>query len=495
MKFLIKICLIIFIQSVDTACAQAEKKTLEIFDRVVNSIGNNFNGVPKIEIVTSENNPAYFSPKNKTIYIENKVLNIFKDHENFEDIISYLIAHELAHHYLNHGWMRNIDFGYTSTIGNYMIDQNNSNQKKIDEIQADIFGGFYAKIAGYDALSFGKYCLESIYKEYNIPNEIRGYPSLNERIEIVNSNIEKTNELAEIFSIANLYLVIGDYENANNCYVEILNNNFTSREIYNNIGLISLLKSIEILNQGDKNFLFPVYIEQNTYAENKQSRNFVKEDIEKLLKISMEYFDQSIGKDPYYVPALTNKLVVEFILKVIENDLDKEFYKKIESTTNIDNEKVQDLLILHKIYNDKKINERDLVSASEISKINFSIYNKQKNIDDKSEFKLNRYEKIDNENYFWINNFDQRIYISNSRDNLSIKNYNGYTLLKGFKDKNIFTINDTDYLNYINLNKEKLSYQKVFKLNSFSYKLIENENLILKFNQDNLLVEAVLFNQ
>ena len=46
--------------------------------------------------------------------------------------------------------------------------------------------------------------------------------SLNERIEIVNSNIEKTNELAEIFSIANLYLVIGEYENANNCYVEIL---------------------------------------------------------------------------------------------------------------------------------------------------------------------------------------------------------------------------------------------------------------------------------
>ena len=245
----------------------------------------------------------------------------------------------------------------------------------------------------------------------------------------------------------------------------------------------------------DKNFLFPVYIEQNTYAENKQSRNFVKEDIEKLLKISMEYFDQSIGKDPSYVPALTNKLVVEFILKVIENDLDKEFYKKIESTTNIDNERVQDLLILHKIYNNKKINERDLLLASEISKINFSSYKKQKNIDDKSEFKLNRYEKIDNENYFWINNFDQRIYISNSRDNLSIKNYNGYTLLKGFKDKNIFTINDTDYLNYINLNKEKLSYQKVFKLNSFTYKLIENENLILKYSQDNLLVEAVLFNQ
>ena len=108
---------------------------------------------------------------------------------------------------------------------------------------------------------------------------------------------------------------------------------------------------------------------------------------------------------------------------------------------------------------------------------------------------MNRFEKIDNENYFWINSFDQKIYISNSRDNLSIKNYNGYKLLKGFKDKNIFTINDTDYLNYINLNKEKLSYQKVFKLNSFTYKLIENENLILKFNQHNLLVEVVLFNQ
>ena len=83
--------------------------------------------------------------------------------------------------------------------------------------------------------------------------------------------------------------------------------------------MVSLLKSIEILNEIDENFLCPVYIEQNTYAENKQRRNFVKEDIEKLLKISMEYFDQSIGKDPSYEPALTNKLVGEFILKVIKN--------------------------------------------------------------------------------------------------------------------------------------------------------------------------------
>ncbi len=495
MRFLLNTCLILFILNFGLTHGQSEKKALEIFNRVVNSIGNNFNGIPKIEIVDSENNPAYFSPKNKTIYIENKVLNIFKDHENFDDILSYLIAHELAHHYLNHGWMRNIDFGYTSTIGNYMVDQNNSNQKKIDEIQADIFGGFYAKIAGYDALSFGKYCLESIYKEYNIPNEIRGYPSLNERIEIVNSNIEKTNELAEIFSIANIYLVIGEYESANNCYIEILNNNFTSREIYNNIGLISLLKSIEIINGDGKNFMFPVYIEQNTYAENKQSRNFVKEDIEKLIKISEEYFNKSIEKDPSYIPALTNQLVSEFILKVIDDKLDRVFYKKIQNSTNIDEERIQDLLILHKIYNDKKINEQDLASASEISKINFSIYKNKKNFGDKNEFKISKYEKIDDENYFWINSFDQKIYIANSRDNLSIKNYTGYTLLKGFKDKNIFNIYDPNYLEYINSNIDRITFKKIFKLNSFTYKLIENENLILKFNQDNLLVEAVLFNQ
>jgi len=75
MKFLLKICLIIFILSVDTACAQAEKKTLEIFDRVVNSIGNNFNGVPKIEIVNDYSNPGSLILKPASFFAKSTIFS------------------------------------------------------------------------------------------------------------------------------------------------------------------------------------------------------------------------------------------------------------------------------------------------------------------------------------------------------------------------------------------------------------------------------------
>ena len=149
-----------------------EEIAQNVFKKIINSIGNNFNQPPILEIVNTENNPAYYSPRDNKIYIEDKTLKIFENNKNFEDILAYLIAHELAHHYLNHGWMRNLDFGYSSTIGNFIIDEDNKNQKKIDETQADIFGGFFAKIAGYDALNFGEYCLREIYKEYEIPESI-----------------------------------------------------------------------------------------------------------------------------------------------------------------------------------------------------------------------------------------------------------------------------------------------------------------------------------
>ena len=58
-------------------------------------------------------------------------------------------------------------------------------QRKIAEIQADTFAGFFGQIAGYNVLSNAKSTLTQIYEDYNLPPEINGYPSLNERIQIV----------------------------------------------------------------------------------------------------------------------------------------------------------------------------------------------------------------------------------------------------------------------------------------------------------------------
>ena len=46
-----------------------------IFNKIVNTIGNNFNGAPKLEIIDTENNPAYFLPNEKKFSLKIKRLN------------------------------------------------------------------------------------------------------------------------------------------------------------------------------------------------------------------------------------------------------------------------------------------------------------------------------------------------------------------------------------------------------------------------------------
>tara|TARA_B100001093_G_scaffold126525_1_gene119090 strand:+ start:344 stop:1807 length:1464 start_codon:yes stop_codon:yes gene_type:complete len=468
-----------------------EKIAQDVFKKIVNSIGNNFNQLPTLEIVKTENNPAYYSPRDNKIYIEKKTLTIFENNKNFEDILAYLIAHELAHHYLNHGWMRNLDFGYSSTIGNFIIDGDNKKQKKIDETQADIFGGFFAKIAGYDALNFGEYCLREIYKEYEIPESISGYPSLSERIEIIESNVDKTNQLSKIFDLGNLFLSIGDYETANNCYTRILNEKFTSREIYNNIGVIYLLKAIDIYNSGNKEYIFPVYIEINSRANNNLSRAVDYSNIKNLLDDAKFYFENSTKKDIEYVPPKVNLLVTNFILNLLNKNINKKSYEELSQKIHIDNERVNDLLILHKIFSKKKIKRKEIENASLISRLNFDKHIDKKN-NESVKIDVKRYNKFSYDDFLFISKPYQRISLTGS-GKIILKNYDDYTLIKAAKDKFIFRVFDKDYLSYIESILNKINYSRVYDLNSKKFKLIENEKMIVVTDSDGQIIEIILF--
>lgn len=482
--------ILLFIVSINANSQEIIVK--DVFDKIVNSIGNNINPPPIIEIVKTDNNPAYYNPRENKICIEEKVLSIFKDNKNFEDIIAYLIAHELAHHYLNHGWMRNLDFGYSSTIGNFIIDEDNKNQKKIDETQADIFGGFFAKIAGFDALNHGEYCLKEIYKEYKIPESISGYPSLNERIEIIKLNIDKTNELSQIFDLGNLFLTIGDFVNANNCYSKILNEKFTSREIYNNIGVISLLKAISIYNNGNKEYIFPVYIEINSRANNNLNRAIDYSEINNLLNNAKFYFENSIKKDNEFVPPKVNLLVTNFILDLINKNLNKKSYQELSQKLYIDNERVSDLLVLHKIFSKKKLKRKEIENGSLISRLNFDLYS-SKESNESIHLDIKRYNKFSSDDFLFISRPYQRINLSGS-GKIIIKNHDNYTLVKVASDKFIFRVFDKDYLSYFQSSiSNKINYTKVYNLNSKNYKIIEDKKMIVVSKNNDEIIEIILF--
>ena len=303
--------------------------------------------------------------------------------------------------------------------------------------------------------------------------------------------MKKTNELSNIFELGNLFLSIGDYKTANNCYSKILNEKFSSREIYNNIGVISLLKAIDIFNSGNKEYVFPVYIEINSRANNNLSRTIENLEIESHLNNAKSYFENSIKKDIEYIPAKVNLLVTNFILNLINENLSNKSYKALSEQLSLDKQRVNDLLILHKIFSKKKIKRKEIEKGSLISKLNFEKYTDQKIIKSES-FNIEKYNKISSDDFLFIDRPYERINLPGS-GRIILKNYDNYNLIKLGKDRFVFRVIDKDYLNYIQTISNKINYSRIYDLNSKKFKLIENEKMLVVSNSVGKIIEIILF--
>ena len=251
-----------------------------IYNDIIKSIGNKSPLKPKLNIISSKTRVAYIT--RGEIFIEQKTIDLFCNEKDFESKIAYILSHEIAHHYLRHDWMRNSGLLYQ--MKDFVGENNDSTQRKIAETQADAFAGFFSLQAGYKSLNYAKEVLTKLYQEYDIPEIIPGYPSLSERIEIINSNIEKAKNLTKIFEVGNLALACGKLKVAKNAFEDILNDDFNSREIYNNLGVSYLLFAIENLDDKLSKYSYPVFIDQVTRADLSKTRSGDLNDPQELLK-------------------------------------------------------------------------------------------------------------------------------------------------------------------------------------------------------------------
>lgn len=324
-----------------------ELKVNEIYSKIIGSIGNNFPAPPKLIISEKKRAVAYLNREGITI--ETAVIDLFCGKKNFEDKIAYVISHELAHHYLSHSWMRNTSLGYVSAIGEFVDNQASSyDQRKLAETSADLFGGFFGQIAGYNVLSYGKEGLEEIYNHYKLPREIKGYPSFEDRINIIDSKIDDANKLTTLFNVGNILMMLGKYDEAKLCFEDILKENFTSREIYNNLGLVFLLKAISISDPKISKFVYPLSIDFQTRADISSTRSGdLLNDANKLFGYAKEQFNQSMRLDEDYYFAKKNILILEFI-QALKDDKENDFLKTenfqfLDQTTQVDLEVISGL--------------------------------------------------------------------------------------------------------------------------------------------------------
>ena len=133
-----------------------------IFNNLINSIGNYSMEKPEFKITNQKRNAA--SMNLSGIKIEQCAIDLFCGAEDFDDYISYILAHELAHYYKEHKWMSNTGLGYASTVKEELDNIYRTKAKrKESEIQADLYAGFYGKIAGYNTIEKAEETLTVIY--------------------------------------------------------------------------------------------------------------------------------------------------------------------------------------------------------------------------------------------------------------------------------------------------------------------------------------------
>ena len=317
-----------------------------------------------------------------------------------------------------------------------------------------------------------------------------GYPSLRERIDILDSNISKSNDLAKIFELGNLSLAIGKLDMARNCFKEILNNNFISREIYNNLGLSYLLNAIEIADSPISKFSYPIYIEQNTRAEIQPTRSFSDNPI-KDLKEAIKYFENANRLDSDFEPAKLNILTSKLILNQIENTLSKNFFKDLEESSLSDKLKLNDLMVIYYLFNDKARKAAKLASkGSVVSFFNTGIELSKKDV--MFSEKLPSYQKVNFDDFiFGLDKPNKSIIYGNLK--INIKKENTHSVYDfNLKEKSIvIEVNDLEYIDqFKNLN---IKFDSVSLISNFTYMRNKEEKVVFKYSKNKLV--SIIFYQ
>ena len=363
---------IFYILSFSSFADNCNETVKDIYQNIITSIGNNSLYPPELHFSDETRSVAYMSSKGITI--EQKTIDLFCGEDNFENKIAYIIAHELAHYYLEHSWTSNTGLSYASSIGEFLEGSSIEDllkTKKRDESQADLYAGFYGQIAGYNTLGFGEIALTEVYESYKLPKELKGYPSFDERIEILNSRIKKANNLALLFELGNVFLKNKNYNSAKYCFEFILKSKFNSREIYNNLGLSFLLFGVSISDKPISNLVYPLFIDQQTRAEVNSTRSgsFLDNPQEMILE-AQKLFNRALALDTSYEPAKQNLIVSDFLLETTQKGRGN-FVKSLEASI-IDSEFITDFKVINAVLESrkpKKINKLAL-KGSYVSRLN-----------------------------------------------------------------------------------------------------------------------------
>lgn len=318
-KKVLFIILIVF--SYGWAGAQISRSTVEeTYKKLVSAIGSQGKIPPAISTSRSTTYVAYYSPSSNTIFVEEKFLSICAEFgADSVKALSFILGHELAHFFRNHAWLTSEGIGYVAAE---MKDDwkvlGEENHAK-DETEADIFSGFYNQVAGMEVMDIAPSVLKKVYEAYGLSEELDGYPSLSQRMQIAGNAKDKAYEMFVLFQTGTLALIAGQYSSAKSVFAHLYNSNYTGVEILNNLALCYLFEGQTLLGE-DRMYYYPLMLDMDTKLDGTRGDD-QKAKAKELIETAIKYLREAEFKDPKYLPARINLAAAALMINdLIEAD-------------------------------------------------------------------------------------------------------------------------------------------------------------------------------
>jgi len=292
-------------------------KGTKVREPIASSSGGNEGGLA-FEANSGMLTEGYVAIEERTVEV---LADLGKDQDN---ALAFLLAHELAHVFLHHGWVGDFGNSFARTdMGRKMMKAATYEEVVKRETEADHFGGFYGYLAGFDTLGVAPRALERIYAGYGLSDQLPNYPSRAERVAIAERQMENLRKLVPVYDAGNRLLILGRYEEAGRIFAHLAQI-FPSREMFNNAGVAFALEAVRLLPPNALPFIYPFELDAETRLLNQEqngrriARSGQQDDQSvrrvRLLHRALNAFEQAGRRDNGYATAGINSAAVQSLL-------------------------------------------------------------------------------------------------------------------------------------------------------------------------------------
>ncbi len=289
-----------------------------VFKTLVDGQGDFRRQRPTLVMADSEMYIAWAHPERAEIGLEELAYDICASFgPDSLNALAALLTHELVHYYEKHEWSRHFAKENEELSTAQQLKKLEEGLKL--EAQADYLGGFLASSVGFDVHGVMPKLLQELYSEkaYDLPAEIEGYPSLDDRIAMSKKAMDQLYELQIVSQTASYLSLLENYTAADHYYRYILTD-FQSRGIYNNAGVNALLSALQLFTKKEMPFALPIELDPKTRLQKATTRDPDLErqlQREQFIKTAQAYFNRALALDQNYGVAFFNKAVCHIFLE------------------------------------------------------------------------------------------------------------------------------------------------------------------------------------